>query len=79
MEKRGSILTQLALISDLFERVNMSAPNVTTILMVEQKEFMRLFKLFSKKAHTKLEIINDTYTVKIGMVEYVFTLNKSNV
>jgi len=79
MEKKGSILTQLALISDLFERANMNTSNVSTALMVDQKEFVRLFKLFSKKAHTKLEIIDDTFTVKIGVMEYVFTLNTNSV
>jgi len=79
MEKKGNILTQLALISDLYERANMDASNFTTTLAVNQKEFTRLFKLFSNKAHTKLEIIDDRFTVKIGMVKYVFTLNTSSV
>lgn len=79
MEKKGSIITQLALISDLFERANMSASDVTITLVVDQKEFMRLFKLFTKKAHAKLEIIDDTFTVRIGTVVYVFSLNTSSV
>ena len=57
----------------------MNTSNVSTALMVDQKEFVRLFKLFSKKAHTKLEIIDDTFTVKIGVMEYVFTLNTNSV
>lgn len=79
MEKTGNILTQLALISDLFERANMRTSNPVITLMVDQKEFTRLFKLFSKKANSKLEIINETFTVRIGMVKYLFTLNTSNV
>ena len=79
MEKKGSVLTQLALISDLFERANMNSDKVTTTLMVQEKEFQRLFKLFSEKAHSNLEIINDTFRVKIGVVDYVFTLNRSSV
>jgi len=79
MEKKGNILTQLALISDLFERANMESQETSATLIVEVSEFERLFKLFSRKAHTKLVVINDTFTVKIGIVKYVFSLNKSNV
>ena len=79
MEKKGEILTQLALISDLFERANMNSDKVIITLMVQEHEFRRLFKLFSDKAHSKLEIINDTFTVKIGVVDYIFTLNRSSV
>lgn len=79
MEKKGSILTQLALISDLFERANMDTDRMSVTLMVQEKEFLRLFKIFSSKAHAKLEIVNDRFTVNIGVVDYIFTLNKSSV
>jgi len=79
MEKKGNILTQLALISDLFEKANMLPSNISTTLSVGDEEFTRLFKIFSEKAHTKLEVINDTFTVKIGIVKYIFSLNKNNV
>jgi len=78
MEKKGNILTQLALISDLFERANMNPSTVSTVLKVDQEEYTRLSALFSKKAHAKWNVHNDTFKVKIGVVEYVFTLNKNS-
>ena len=78
MEKKGNILTQLALISDLFEKANMDADGTDVTFSLSQKEFGRLFNLFSSNANSKLEIIDDTFTVKIGVVEYIFT-NKSSV
>ncbi len=71
MEKKGEILTQMALISDLFERANMVSKNTSVIIMVTEDEFDRLFNLIIKA--------EDRFSVKIGMVEYIFTLNKSNV
>ncbi len=71
MEKKGNILTQLALISDLFEKSNMECDKVSVTLVVNEIEFRRLFTLFSKKAQSKLLIINDTFTVKIGVVEFL--------
>ena len=79
MEKKGNILTQLALISDLFERANMVTTTVSTFLTVDETEFARLFNLFSKKANARLNVNNDKFTVKIGVVEYIFTLNKNSV
>jgi len=79
MEKKGEILTQMALISDLFERANMESKNTSVIIMVAEDEFDRLFNLITKKAHLTLNKAEDRFSVKIGVVEYVFTLNKSNV
>jgi len=77
MEKKGEILTQMALISDLFERANMVSKNTSVIIMVTEDEFDRLFNLIIKKANLNLNKAEDRFSVKIGMVEYIFTLNKS--
>ena len=78
-EKKGNIFTQMAVISDLFEKVNIESENTSVIIMTGEDEFDRLFHLITKKANLKLNKTEDTFSVKIGVVEYVFTLNKSNV
>jgi hypothetical protein len=78
MEKKGEILTQMALISDLFERANMESKDTSVIIMVSEDEFDRLFNLIIEKANLNLNKAEDRFSVKIGVVEYVFTLNKSN-
>ena len=78
-EKKGEILTQMALISDLFERANMKSKDTSVIIMVTEDEFNRLFNLITKKANLHLNKAEDRFSVKIGVVDYVFTLNKSNV
>lgn len=79
MEKKGEILTQMALISDLFERANMEPKDTSVIITVTEDEFGRLFNLITKKANLDLNKAEDRFSVKIGIVDYVFTLNKSNV
>jgi len=79
MEKKGDLLTQLALISDLFERANMESEDTSVVFIITSDESNRLFNLISKKANTKLIKTDDTFSVKIGVVEYVFTTNKNNV
>jgi len=78
MEKRGNILSQIALISDLFEKANMISEDTSVVFMVNEDEFERLFNLITKKANLKLNKVDDSFSVKIGVVEYVYTLNKSN-
>jgi len=79
MEKKGEILTQMALISDLFERANMKSEDTSVIVMTSEDEFDRLFNLITKKANLKLNKTDNTFSVKIGVVKYVFSVNKSNV
>jgi len=71
MEKRGNVLTQLALISDLFERGNITSEKTSVTLIVNEEEFKRLFIIFSKKSKSKLLITNNMFKVKIGVVEYL--------
>ena len=78
-EKKGNIFTQMAVMSDLFEKVNMESEDTSVIFMVSEDEFGRLFDIITKKANVQLNKVDDTFSVKIGEVEYVFSLNKSNV
>lgn len=78
-EKKGDVLTQLALISDLLEKVNMQASDTGVFFVIDREEFNRIFDLISQKAKIKLDQVNDRFSVQIGMVEYVFSINKSNV
>jgi hypothetical protein len=77
-EKKGDVLTQLALISDLLEKVNMQASDTGVFFAVDREEFNRIFDLISKKAKIKLDQVNDKFSVQIGVVEYVFSINKSS-
>lgn len=72
------ILTQLAIISDLLENAHLSSEGSNIIFMVSEDEFDRLFHLIIKRANLNLNKVDDTFSVKIGTVEYVFTVNKSN-
>lgn len=75
MEKKGNLLTQLALISDLFERANMESRDTDVSFSVSADEFDRLVDLINQKANTQLVVIDDTFQVRIGTVEYIFNKN----
>jgi hypothetical protein len=79
MEKKGEILNQLAMISDLLEKANLESKSMNVTIALEEKEFESMIK----KIATKIKMsptypyeIKDTFSIKIGEIEFVF--NKSN-
>jgi hypothetical protein len=77
MEKKGEVLNQLAIISDLLENVNVNALSSTVVLELNSQEFENVYLLIQKKYGSKMERPKDKFTITIGMVDFVFS--KSNV
>lgn len=75
MEKKGDILNQLAIISDLMENANVDSQTKEVIFILTEVEFNRIFKIITSKVNIKKDIINDTYSVKIGEVNFIFNKN----
>ena len=75
MEKKGDLLNQLAIISDLLEKSNMETQSNTIVLGLSDKEFDRIFNLIEKKYSKKIEKPNDTFKISIGMVDIIFNKN----
>lgn len=76
MEKKGDILNQLAIVSDLIEKVNITSQSNTIILELSNMEFLRVFDEIQKKYLMKMETPKNTFSIKIGEVDIVF--NTSN-
>ena len=76
MEKKGELLNQLALVSDLIEKTNLNAKSSTIIFEVSRVEFEKTFDTIQKKYGRKIENISNSFTISIGSVDIVF--NTSN-
>jgi hypothetical protein len=76
MEKKGDLLNQLAIISDLLENVNLQTKSVTVILETNKEQFDFAFDYIEKKYGKKMDEVNDTFTITIGFVDIIF--NKNN-
>ena len=74
MEKKGEILNQLAIISDLLENANISPESKSVLFVLNKDEFDKISNKVTKK--TKVRIIENetTFSVKIGEVNFTFTL-----
>ena len=77
MEKKGEILNQLAIISDLMENANIVSQTNEVIFTLPESEYNRIFKLITAKINIQMNNVNDTFSVKIGVVDFIF--NKSSV
>jgi CRP-like cAMP-binding protein len=77
MERKGDILNQLAIISDLLEKINAETKSTTIILELSNQEFIKAFDIMQKKYGMKMEKPKDSFNITIGSVDIVF--NTSNV
>jgi hypothetical protein len=76
MEKKGDLLNQFAIISDLLEKVNLESKSQTIVIELSKMEFERVFETIQRKYGRKSELPKNTFTITIGLVDIVF--NTSN-
>ena len=77
MEKKGDLLNQFAIISDLLEKVNMESESTTVVIGVSKNEFERIFELIQKKYNRKTDKPSDTFKITIGVVDIIFNMNNA--
>lgn len=77
MEKKGDFLNQLAIISDLLEKVNANTDSSTIVFGLSKEEFEKIFDLVQKKYNKKMEKPKDTFKISIGMIDIIFNMNNA--
>jgi hypothetical protein len=77
MEKKGDLLNQLALISDLIENLNADIKSNTIIFEVSKVEFERVLEVIEKKYNRRGQKVKNSFTISIGKIDVIF--NTSNV
>jgi hypothetical protein len=75
MEKKGEILNQLAIISDLLEKINLETSSTTLVIELSNVEFDKTFEIIKKKYNRKIDNPLNTFTITIGNVDIVFNTN----
>jgi hypothetical protein len=76
MEKKGDLLNQLALISDLIENLNADIKSNTIIFEVSKVEFERILEVIEKKYNRRGQKVKNSFTISIGKIDVIF--NTSN-
>lgn len=76
MEKKGDLLNQLAIISDLVEKINLQTDTSTLVLELPELEFYKVYDYVCKKQNRRISSPGKSFTIKLGVLDIVF--NKSN-
>lgn len=77
MAEKNDIFIQLATISDLLENVNFKSFNKTVSLDLNEENFYKVYEIIEEKYGRKNIKPKDKFTIKIGVVDFIF--NKNNV
>ena len=77
MERKGDLLNQLAIISDLIEKLSVQTESNSIVLELSNDEFNYSFDYIQKKYGRKMDKPEDSFSITIGFVDIVF--NKSSV
>jgi hypothetical protein len=77
MEKKGELLNQLAIVSDLLEKANIETKSHTIILELDEKNFINTFNNIQQKYGRAIEKPETTFTIRIGVVDFVFNTNNA--
>jgi hypothetical protein len=77
MEKKGELLNQLAIISDLIEKVNLTATSQKLVFDLSNEEFDKTFETIQKKYGRRMERPKSSFNITIGIVDIIF--NRNNV
>ena len=77
MEKKGDLLNQLAIISDLIENLNTDSETKILSLELNDKAFLDAFEMIQKKYGKKSEKPKDSFTITIGSVDIIFSKNNA--
>lgn len=79
MEKKGEILNQLAIISDLLEKANIDSQKIKVDITLSPMEFKKMYGIITKMTNfTSLEVPSTYFMVQIGNVEFTFIVSMSN-
>lgn len=76
-EKRGELLNQLAIISDLLENANLESTGTTVNFFVERAEFNRIYNAVYFKSKLNMQPPKNTFNVKIGEITMTFNTNSA--
>jgi len=77
MQKKGDLINQIAIISDLIEKMNLDKESSTMVFDLKEDVFLSTFEYVNKKHNNRMSKPDKTFTIKIGEVDVIF--NKSSV
>lgn len=75
MEKKGNFFNQIAIISDLLEKINIELESRTVIFELKEEEFNRVYGLVTDKTKQNIKSVKNKFSITIGEVNIIFSKN----
>ena len=75
MEKKGNFFNQIAIISDLLEKINIESESRTVIFELKEEEFNRVYGLVTDKTKQNIKSVHNKFSITIGEVNIIFSKN----
>lgn len=73
--KKGEILNQLAIVSDLLEKINFKSKNTSVLVEVDEEEFDRVRNYISVKQKVETDDEGSVFAIVIGDIDFIFSKN----
>lgn len=77
MEKKGDLINQIAIISDLVEKMNLEKNSSMIVFDLDDDVFLKTFDYVNKKHNNKMPKPEKTFTIKIGELDVIFNKNSA--
>lgn len=74
MENKNNVLNQLAIITDLIEKMTVKPTSGKVILNLNKEDFDKMFDSLHGK-HKRVERPKGSFTITIETVEFIFNMN----
>ena len=75
--KKGEVLNQLAIISDLLENINLESTSKTVLIDMSKPEFDKIYQVAAEKTKLDIPINGNVFTIKIGEIDFVLSTNSA--
>ena len=75
MEKKGDLLTQIAVIVDLLELLNIESKSSTITFELTNDEYYKTYNYLIKKVNSKDTSTSSMFTIKMGEINLIFNRN----
>jgi hypothetical protein len=75
MEQKNNVLNQLALITDLIDKLDINHSSSKVLFNLDKEDFEKVFNSLHDNQYRRMEIPRETFTVRIETVDFVFNMN----
>jgi hypothetical protein len=75
MEQKNNMLNQLAVITDLIEKLDINHSNSKVMFNLNKENFEKLFNSLHDNQYRRIETPKESFTIRIETIDFIFNMN----